>query len=316
MGGRLPERAEQVTPATIRRSLAVAALAAVAAVAAGCTTVSTAPDQTALHYEGGAFSSKTYPTDSGYVKPSTKEWFGPGDTVYVYPTGQRSYDATGGDGAEHAPFTSASKDSVELATPMSVTFELKTDETSLRLFHEQIGLKYAAYSEDGATSTSDGWARMLNFYLGQSLDATVDRVLAGYDWRAAYNDPKVRVAIQDAIQTDLPQLVKAKMGNDYFENYAVQVQRPVPTNTDLQANIAAAQNNVAQAQAAEAKAKADEAAAKAQVAVSQQEAAKRKAEISAYGSVDQYNKAQAINKGINPYQPTIVYGGAPVNQPK
>ncbi len=299
---------------TIRRITGVAFLAAAAIALTACTSVSTEPDQTALQYEGGSFSSKKY---GEYVGPSTKKWFGPGDMVYVYPTGQRSYDATGGEGSERGPFTSASKDTTELAIPLSVTFELKTDATSLKLFHEQIGIKYGAYSEDGATTTSAGWATMLNFYMGQSLDATVDRIIAGYDWRQVAFDETVRVNIQDTIKTELPGLIKAKMGNDYFENYAVQVQRATPTNPELAKNIADTQSQVAKSQAAEAKAKADEAAARAQVAVAQQEAAKRKADISAYGNVDQYNKAQAIEKGINPYQPTyIVPGTAPAQAGK
>lgn len=279
----------------------------------GCTSVSTEPDQRAVHYEGGSFSSKKY---ASYVDSSKKEWFGPGDKVYIYPKGQRSYDATGGAGAEHAPFTSSSKDSVELATPMSVTFELKTDEQSLRTFHEQIGIKYHAYTEDGDNAdVSEGWGRVLDFYMGQSLDATVDRVLAGYDWRQAYNDPAIRLLIQNEVQKDLPILVKSKMQNDYFTNYAVQVQRPVPTSTELRENIAKAQTQVADSEAAKAKAEADLKKTQAQVAVAQAEAAKKKADISAYGSVDQYNKAQAIEKGINPYQPTyIVSGTAPANR--
>lgn len=276
---------------------------------AGCTSVSTEPDQVALQYEGGSFSDKKF---ASYVGPSKKDWFGPGDMVYIYPAGQRAYDATGAKDADHAPFTSSSKDSVEMATPMSVTFELKTDQVTLKDFHEKIGIKYAAYTADGEQNTSDGWANMLNFYMGQSLDTTVDRVLAGYDWRQAYNDAAVRVLIENEIKKTLPDLVKSKMGGDYFQNYAVQVQRPVPTNEDLKKNIAAAQNNVASAEAAKAKAEADLASTKAQIAVQQAEASKKKADISAYGSVAEYNKAQAIEKGINPYQPTyIVSGTAP-----
>ncbi len=317
MGGRLPKGVGQQVNPTIRRITGAAVMVAAAVVLAACTSVSTAPDQTALHYEGGSFSDKKYAKDSGYVPPSTKEWFGPGDTTYLYPTGQRSYDATGGDGSERGPFTSMSKDNVELGTPLSVTFELKTDEQSLKLFHELIGLKYAAYVEDGQTGTSAGWTTMLNFYLGQSLDATVDRILAGYGWQEATKDPTIRKSIEDTIKAELPTLVKSKMGSDFFENWAVQVQRPVPTDPKLRENIAAAQTDVAAAESAKAKADAQAATAKAQVAVAQQEAAKRKAEISAYGSVAEYNRAQAIEKGINPYQPTyIVPGTAPAQAGK
>lgn len=295
-----------------RIALPILALVALA----GCTRVSTEPDQTALHYEGGPFSSKKY---ASIVEPSHRDSFGPGDKVYLYPTGQRSFDATGGPGAEHAPYTSSSKDSVELATPLSVTFELKTDAPTLRKFHELIGIKYSAFYEENTkdpTGISAGWGHVLAFYIGQSIDQTVDRVLATYEWRSAYGDAEVRNAIQTAIQNELPTAVSAKMQatafGGFFQNFAVQVQRPVPTNLALLKNIADQQNNVAAAQAAKAKADADVATAKAQIALQEAEASKKRADISAYGSVSEYNKAQAIDKGINPYQPTyIVPGTAP-----
>lgn len=302
-----------------RKSITTTAILAAAACAlVGCTSVSTEPDQTALQYEGGSFSSKKYGT---IVGPSTREMFGMSDTVYVYPMGQRAYDATGGDKAERGPFTSASKDGVELATPLSITFELKVDEASLRKFHELIGIKYKAYYDGDGEDVSDpsgvsaGWRSMLDFYVGQSLDATVDRIIATYAWRDAYGDAAIRTKIEDAIKADLPAIVNSKMQGTFLENYAVQVQRPVPTNAELLKAIADAQNNIALSEAAKAKATADKETAQAQVAVAQAEAQKRKAEISAYGSVDEYNRAQAIEKGINPYQPTyIVPGTAPGNK--
>lgn len=295
-----------------RKIATVGGLLAFGAVLTGCSSVSTAPDQVALQYEGGSFSDKKFAV---YVDSSKKDYAGPGDTYYVYPKGQRSYDATGGDGSERGPITSPSKDSVELATPISVTFELKTDQATLKTFHELIGIKYKAYADDESGDTSKGWTSMLNFYMGQSLDTTVDRVLAGQDWRKAYNDPAVRVQVETEVLAALPGLVKSKMQGDYFQSYAVQVQRPSPTNEELKTNIAAAQNRVAEAEAARAKADADLATANAQIAVQKAEAAKKAADISAYGSVAEYNKAQAIAKGINPYQPTyIVSGTAPANK--
>lgn len=302
-----------------KKKFAVLALAGLTLATAGCTVASTDADQTALHYEGGSFSSKKY---ASIVGPSKRDTFGPGDKIYYYPNGQRSFDATGGPGAEHAPYTSSSKDSVELATPLSVTFELKTDEASLRKFHELIGLKYKAYYEDDTkdpTGISAGWGKVLDFYIGQSIDQTVDRVLAGYAWRDAYGKAEVRNDIQAEVLKDLPTAVATKMQatdiGGFFTSFAVQVQRPVPTNPDLLKNIADAQNQVAGAEAAKAKADADLATAKAQIALQQAEAAKKKADISAYGSVSEYNKAQAIDKGINPYQPTyIVPGTAPTNK--
>lgn len=300
------------------KSITLAAIVLVAIT--GCSTVKTDPDQTALHYDAGTWSATKY---KNVVGASQYKRYGPGDKYFLYPVGQHSYDATGGPQSEHLPFTSSSKDSVELATPLSVTFELVTnDSATLRNFHELIGLKYQAYYEQDSSGdtkppqdikdpsgVSAGWHHMLDFYMGQSIDNTVDRVLAGYAWRDAYGSADARNAIQAAVLNELPRAVATKMQGTYFTSWAVQVQRPVPTNPALLKAIADNQTQIAAAQAAKAKADADTATANAQLALQRAEAAKKKADISAYGSVEEYNKAQAIEKGINPYQPTYVVSG-------
>jgi hypothetical protein len=109
--------------------------------ACGTHSTSTAADQVGLHYNGGPFSSKTY---ADFIPAATKKWYGPGDKAFLYPNNQRSYDATGSAGSEATPITSVSKDQAEMAVPVSITFRLKTDEKSLRKFHENIGNRYHA----------------------------------------------------------------------------------------------------------------------------------------------------------------------------
>jgi hypothetical protein len=279
--------------------------------ACGTHSISTAADQVALHYEGGPFSSKKY---ASYVPASTKKWFGPGDKEYAYPINQRIYDSTGDAGAESAPIISTSKDSVEMSTPISVTFVLKTDEQTLRAFHEKVGLRFQAYMR--GDETTSGWDKMLAFYIGQTLETTLDREIANYTWRDLYNKPAIRVALQAAVNRDLPALIAAKIGGEYFDDFSAQVQKPDPTNQTLKDAIAANQNNIAAAQAAQAKARADLLTAQAQIALQRAEAAKKKADISAYGSVEEYNKAQCIAAGCNPYQPTYVVNGTTPGQTK
>lgn len=288
-----------------RKIIAVSLAVAGTIMLTGCGThsVSTAPDQVGLHYLGGPFSAHKY---NSYVPPSTKKWFGPGDNEYLYPAGQRTYDATGGKDSERNAITSVSQDSVEMSTKISVTFNLKTDEETLRKFHEKVGIKYKAYMD--GDSTSAGWRRLLEFYLGQSIETTLDREVANYKWRDLYNKPEIRVALQDAVNKDLPTLVQSKIGDEYFDSFSAQVQKPDVTNEALKQSIADVNNNIAQAQAQKAKAEADLATARAQIAVSQAEAAKKAAEIRGYGNVDNYNKHECIMQGCNPYQPTFIYG--------
>ena len=52
------------------------------------TTVSTGPDQVALHYSDGAFTPRRF---QDCVSSSSRTWDGPGDKHYAYPSSQRNY---------------------------------------------------------------------------------------------------------------------------------------------------------------------------------------------------------------------------------
>lgn len=275
-----------------------------------CGYQTTAADQIGLHYDGGPFTSNH--KFLGLLQPNTRKFYGPGDKVYFYPIGQRSFDATGSNGSERSAITSVSKDSVEMSTKVSITFSLKTSPDDLKAFHEKVGLKYRAYMD--GDKISDGWKDVLNFYIGQSLETTLDRLEAQYNWRDLYNKPEIRVALQAEIDKELPDLVKQKIQGDYFDNFEAQVQKPDVTNDSLKQAIADAQNNVAQAQAQEAQAQAQLATAKAQLALQQVQARQKAAEIAGYGGIDGYLKWYCIDKGCNPYQPT--YGGSTVTPTK
>jgi hypothetical protein len=280
-------------------------------VAASLTSVSTAADQVALHYEGGPLSSRRF---ADCVPVSTRRWHGPGDAHYLYPTNQRIFEATGARGADGDVIKVVSKDNVELSVPVSINFTLKTDCETLRHFHEVLGNRYQAYMN--GDRTSDGWRTMLRIVVQQPLDTTLDRIAQNYEWRRLYNDPAVKAEIERQVNEQIAGIVQRQTNNEeFFVGWSALVQKPTPTNADLVQAIAAEQNNVAQANAARAKAEADEAAARAQVAVARADADKRKAEIAGYGGVEDYLKAKCIERGCNPYQPTIIGPGAAVPAP-
>lgn len=292
---------------TRTRTVTAVALAVLAVSATGCASVSTAADQVALHYEGGAFSSKKF---ADCVPVSKKDYAGPGDSFYTYPTNQRIFEATGQKDADGDVIKVVSKDNVELAVPVSVNFTLNTDCKTLRKFHETIGNRYQAYMD--GDQTSDGWRRMLRIVVQQPLDTTLDRIAQQYEWRDLYNNPEVKTAIEKQVNDSIAQIVKRQTNNEeFFGGWSALIQKPTPTNEDLAKAIAAEQNNVAQANAARAKAEADLAAAKAQLAVQQAEANKQRALIAGYGSVEAYLKSLCIEKGCNPYQPTYIVSSAP-----
>lgn len=287
----------------------VAGVVVLAAVLLGgltsCTSVSTATDQVALEYNG----YNVIPADQSFEachEGGKQSYSGPGNDFVYFPVNQRSFDATGSASSERGPFTVVSDDNAELRVPVSVTFNLKGDCRSLKEFYEKIGRKYDAGMTDGRTN--QGWRNMLDFVIGQPLDVTLDRVAQQYDWRKIWNDEAVRVEFERAVRDSLPAQVKNRAGGDYFENFAVLVQKPDPVSEDLKNAIVAEQSGVAKANAAEAEAVAQVRAAEAQVAVAEAQARARQAEIAGYGSAEAYNEARMIEKGLNPRQPT--YGSA------
>lgn len=294
----------------------------------GCSTADTSSTQKALHFKGGAFSSQSF---EGCVNPSTKDFNGPGDRHYVYPVDLRSYDATGRDGSETTPIEVISKEGERVTIPVTVAFYLKDDCETLLDFHNTIGAKYSAFNNDEG-KVSGGWDKMLHFAVGGPLNVTLDRISSDEEWLALYTDETLRAKLEQDVAKTIPSLIAQKTGGkQFFDEFVVTVEKPDLVNTALKDAISSKQTSREQGLAAEAKAVAEgkarvaeanaardaalsAAQAKtAEVQVARAEAAKRAAEIAGYGSVDEYNKAKAIERGINPYQPT--YGGAPVVTP-
>jgi hypothetical protein len=288
-----------------------------------CSSVKTQADMVGLHYGGGPIEN---PSFKGCVEPGQKEYNGPGDIHFLFPTNQRSYDATGAAGSERGPFTVVSDDSAELNVPVSVTFTLKSDCETLQKFHEIVANKYgASLNEDGTAKA--GWVNMLHFIIGKPLDVTLDRISQGYDWREIWNDESVRIEYQNAINEELPGLVQERTGDvQFFEDFTALVQKPDPVDDGLKAAIVAEQKAVAEARAQETAAGAQEAVARAEaevekakaegrIAAARADAESKRLQIEPWGDPETFAKAQASVNGVNPWQPTILYG-APVPAPQ
>lgn len=283
-------------------------LIAVAVVFAGCATASTGPDLKAVHYSGGTLSAKKF---KDCLDPSTRSGFDPGDKFYAYPTRQVSYDATGGKGSEAKPFTVVSKDNAELYVPATVTFSLDTDCNVLRKFHETIGARYNAYFDASGNSGDDNpdWVKLLNYVIGKPLDTTLDRVAQNYTWREVWNDPAVKTQFEKEVNENIESLVNRQAGGDFFKDFTVLILKPDPKDPGLKQAIADEQNAVAQANAAKAKADADVKTANAQLLLQQAQAKAKQAEINGYGGIENYLKHEAIDSGLNPFQPNYIVSG-------
>lgn len=286
-----------------RTRTTAAALTVLALGLTGCSSVNTAPDQTALHYEGGSVQSQKF---KGCVNPSVREYNGPGDKHYVYPSNQRTYDFTGAKGSDAGVISISTKDVIPMSVPGLVRFQLNTDCKVLRRFHELIGNREQAYFDD-SSKPSSGWRKVLDQFIGRQIDATLDREALAYNWREIYTDPTVKQKLEASLSKSLQSLVDANTEGDeqFFKILSVQIQKPEPP-AELLAALTSEQTKIATANAARAEAEAQVATAKARAALALVEAQRLQNEIKGYGNADAYNKAKAIEKGINPYQPTYV----------
>lgn len=275
------------------------------------SSISTGPDQVALHYKGGAFSSKKF---SDCVAPSNREFDGPGDLHFAYPASQTNFvfDAEGGDSG---PITFVTKDGIEMTVEGVTNFLLNTScepieigsstytGGALQRFHELIGNRYNAFMTDGG-ARSDGWRQMLNVYIFRPLDTATDRAGQNYTYAELYTDPNKKAQWERDVLAQLPDLVNRQTDGDteFFQNFAVTFQKPEPPQS-IKDELVKQQAAVAKAKAAEAEAAAREAAAQAQIAVERAEAAKIAERVEVLGRAG-YLQQYAIDHGINPFQPS------------
>lgn len=262
------------------------------------STISTGPDQTGLHYTGGAFTSTRF---ANCTPPSTREFDGPGDKHYSYPTSQSNF--VFGQGGDGNAITFVTKDGIEMAVTGVANFLLNADCQALRQFHDLIGNRYRAYMEDGERSS--GWTtQVLPIYIGRPLDTAIDRAGQAYTYTELYADPAKKAQWEADVLESLPALVNRQTDGDvaFFENFAVTLQKPEPPQAIKDA-LVSQQEQVAQANARKAEADAQKAAAEAQIAVEIANARQIAALIRVLG-IDGYLRKYAIDNGQNPYQPS------------
>lgn len=267
--------------------------------------VSTPPDSTKVQVGAGPFEDAKF---KGCIPPSTKKNSPTNDDYYAYPASERDLDATGQDGSDFRAITVLSKDNAEMSIPITFRFNMVGDCKTLQQFHKAYGSRYSAYLDDDGKST-DGWMTMLRKLMYDPADATLDEIAKKYTWREMLNNANAQNEIQAAIVDNIDEIVTANAKGAYFENFVVLMKKPYPTDEALRKAVAAEQQAVATAQSAEAEARAKKTQAEAEVAVAEAEAKKKRAEIAGFGGYGNYSKSQAIEKGLNPFQPTYIVGG-------
>lgn len=169
----------------------------------------TPQDKIGISYGGGPFEGAHF---QRVVAPGSGLFVnGFEDRLYLYPVTQRNYiitrrpnqgDVPGGDA-----IVSPSKDRIPVSFEVATYFKLNTDR--IRQFHENIGLKYRAY-------TADGWRRMLSESFRQQIDFALQREARKYEVADLFADTGVLTKVQDDIGAGLKQNVSDVLGDEYF----------------------------------------------------------------------------------------------------
>jgi hypothetical protein len=198
-----------------RRMLRGAALVAAAVVALVvlstlATSVKKTPrDQIGISYGGGPIEGAHF---QGIHPPGSGLFVnGFADKLYLYPVTQRNYIISRrndeGDVRGEDQVTAPSKDRIPITFQVAVYFKLNTDK--LRKFHEQIGLKYRAWTDDGFT-------RMLNESFRQQIEFALQKEARAYEVVDLYAKNDVLASIQANIGSVLKGNVSGVLGDEYF----------------------------------------------------------------------------------------------------
>lgn len=173
----------------------------------------TAINEVCVVYSGGSFEDKEFKgiLDSG----RTKEHIGWGSNKYCYRNDQRSYIGAARDGADAPPVevvgggSGDSGSNVRLVVDYQLYFKLNLEPVMLQKFHENIGVKTSAHTEEG-------WDEMLRDYFAPQIERSLEAAALQYDWDDLYADEETRRAFQDDTAKRLKVAITEVVGDDYF----------------------------------------------------------------------------------------------------
>jgi hypothetical protein len=186
-------------------------------------------DRVGISYGGGPVEGTRY---QRIVQPGSGLFFnGFFDSLYLYPSDQVNYiipqaqgdgaqgdgaqgdgaqgDGAQGDGAQPGrdAVTAPTRDRVQATYQVAVYFKLNTD--LLRVFHEQLGLRYSAY-------TTDGWNALIRDTFRQQIENALQEETRKVDVADLVGNADVLVELQDNVQDKLSQRLEHALGQRFF----------------------------------------------------------------------------------------------------
>lgn len=308
----------------------IAAIAAVVVLGSGLTACSSDglsdPAFQTLRYEGGDTGGSKFKecVEEGEKLVSN-------DKFYSYPKTQREavwdseFFEQKGSSADYPDLVVTDKDGREAYVKMKISFLLNTScepveangkkypGGTIQAFHEMIGKTRNAYfdtSGDGNGSYGSGWLWAMNNYISTPVTDFVSKAARTEQVENLYSSTAKQDEIEAALAEALPGLVNSVMETDlqFYTNFTVSIYKITPDSEYL-GLIKERENAQIKAETAQKNAEAKVAEAKANAEVAREEAKIKQAEIEGYGGFENYNKFEAVQKGLNPYQPTYIVPG-------
>src|SRR2546429_3971707 len=166
-------------------------------------------DKYGLSYGGGPIEGAHF---IRVVKPGSGLFFnGFFRKLYLYPADQRNYIVSKvknqGSTKSRDSIIAPSHDRVPVEYQVAVYFKLDSDR--LRDFHEQLGLKYTAY-------TDAGWNQLIQDTFRQQIENALQAETRRYDVADIYANADLLAQIQREVQRSLKQRLVTALGEDYF----------------------------------------------------------------------------------------------------
>lgn len=283
----------------------------------------TDPSYRTLRYEGGDFAGSKFKECMG-----DGEKIASNDKFYSYPTTQREdvWDSnnfeTGNKSADNTDLVLTDKNGVTVNAKVKVDFFLNTScdpvtvdgktykGGTLEAFHELIGKTRGAYFNVGKSGTaaySSGWIWAMTNYISNPLENQLNVEARQTTADKMWLDPAEKTRMENELEAKLPDLINAGMETDldFYKIANIQITSLTPGDDYLNL-FKARQSAKIDAQTAQINKHSQVVAADAAAAVKRAAVLGYKLPGMSYrDAVDAYLRAQAIDAGMNPYQPNV-----------
>ena len=188
-------------------TITMLALLMLAVALTSCGMASSKINELCLIYTGGVTQDAEF---EKMLKPgSNNNSIGMGSTDYCYKIDQRSFIADDGDKGDTGAVEIVSSDTVKMGVEYQLYFTLNQDEAVLREFHENLGVKTEAWTEDG-------WNKLLQEYFEPQIERALESAALQYPWKDLYSSEESRKDFQNKVVSTVKTNLKEVIGNDYF----------------------------------------------------------------------------------------------------